>query len=133
VLVNLLTNALRYGRAPVLAEAQPAGNNVVLRIHDSGPGVPKRHEASIWRPFERGAHRGDGIVGSLGIGLSIARTLVEAHGGVIGYRRSDRLGGACFEFTVPAGPPSGEQPRDEPRVAKEPIGVSVAALPASLA
>jgi signal transduction histidine kinase len=102
VLVNLLTNALRYGRPPVLARAALEGQAVIFQVHDAGPGIPKRFEDSIWERFNRGAHRHEPASGGLGIGLPIARALVEAHGGSIHQRRSEVLGGACFEFTLPA-------------------------------
>lgn len=104
VLVNLLTNAMRYGKPPVLARAARAGSAVSFEVHDAGPGIPKRFEHSIWERFERGAHRHERASGGLGIGLHIARALVEAHGGTIHQRRSEVLGGACFEFTLPAAP-----------------------------
>lgn len=104
VLVNLLTNALRYGRPPYLARAERMGPVVVFEIHDAGTGVPKRFEASIWERFDRGAHRHDPAAGGLGIGLPIARALVESHGGRMSQRRSEVLGGACFEFTLSAAP-----------------------------
>jgi signal transduction histidine kinase len=102
VLVNLLNNAARYGRPPFLVSAEARGSAVVFRVHDAGPGVPKRFEASIWERFERGAFRDDPAGGGLGIGLPIAKALVEAHGGSIRHQRSELLGGACFEFTLPA-------------------------------
>ena len=102
ILVNLLNNAVRYGRPPILLSAEAHGPEVVFQVHDAGPGVPKRFEASIWERFERGAFRDDPAAGGLGIGLPIARALVEAHGGSICQHRSELLGGACFEFTLPA-------------------------------
>jgi len=96
VLVNLLTNALRYGGSSIAVTAVSANGSAVIEIHDDGPGVPKRYEETIWERFERGAHRLDAVIPGSGIGLPIARSLVEAHGGTISYRRSKRLGGACF-------------------------------------
>jgi signal transduction histidine kinase len=56
----------------------------------------------VWERFERGAHRFDAHIPGSGIGLPVARALVEAHGGTIRYERSQVLGGACFAFTIPA-------------------------------
>ncbi|MBM3957686.1 MAG: HAMP domain-containing histidine kinase, partial [Gemmatimonadetes bacterium] len=81
VLVNLLANAMRYGQPPILVRARPDGRHALFQVHDAGPGIPRRFEAAIWDRFERGAHRHDSRIGGLGIGLSTARALVEAHGG----------------------------------------------------
>ncbi len=127
VLVNLLTNALRYGRPPVLARAERAGQYVAFQVHDAGPGVPKRYEASIWQRFDRGAFRHEAGAGGLGIGLAIARTIVEAHGGSIGHQRSERLGGACFEFTLPAAPLQPEASTTATLLREGPMAASVPA------
>jgi len=56
----------------------------------------------MWGRFERGFHKVNRDVPGSGIGLSVAKDLVTAHGGTIGYRTSELLGGACFAFTIPA-------------------------------
>jgi signal transduction histidine kinase len=117
ILVNLLTNAIRYGRKRILVGAQRQGPNILFQVHDDGPGVPKRYEAAIWQRFERGAHRGDSAVDGLGIGLPITRALVEAHGGTTHQHRSDRYGGACFEFTIPVPEPDGPGAHPAPALA----------------
>ena len=127
VLVNLLTNALRYGKPPVLARAERVGEGIVFQVHDAGSGVPKRYETSIWQRFDRGALRHEVAAGGLGIGLVIARTMVEAHGGCIGYRRSDRLGGACFEFTLPASPAASTGPAHARGLAERPVPAAIEA------
>jgi len=78
----------------------------VFSVHDDGDGVPNKYQHTIFERFERGAHKFDSAVGGSGIGLSVGRDLVTAHGGEIRYRPSDLLGGACFEFTLPATQPS---------------------------
>lgn len=115
ILVNLLTNAVRYGKHRILLRAEQDGGDVLFQVHDDGPGVPKRFEAAIWQRFERGAHRRGSSVDGLGIGLPIARALVEAHGGTITQHRSNVYGGACFEFTVPVSLPAAGSPTAEPR------------------
>ncbi|HEY7584640.1 MAG TPA: HAMP domain-containing sensor histidine kinase [Acidimicrobiia bacterium] len=102
VLVNLLTNAIRYGRSQIKVVAREEGKAVVFAVHDDGDGVPTKHQSDIWQRFERGAYRHNATVPGSGIGLSVAKDLVIAHGGTIRYRPSDLLGGACFEFTIPA-------------------------------
>src|SRR5690606_37369359 len=100
VLVNLLTNAARYGGPERLVVGRRRGNDVVLEVHDDGPGVPKRYEIMIWDRFERGAHRYNAGVPGSGIGLALVAMLIGAHGGSVGYRRSELLGGACFSVVL---------------------------------
>jgi signal transduction histidine kinase len=69
----------------------------------------------IWEHFERGAHRLDSTTPGLGIGLSIVQAVAESHGGRADYRKSERLGGACFALTIP-----GCVVLDEPARAKIP-------------
>ncbi|HKZ19188.1 MAG TPA: HAMP domain-containing sensor histidine kinase [Acidimicrobiia bacterium] len=101
VLVNLLTNAIRYGRSRITVAAREEGKTVIFAVHDDGDGVPTKHQTDIWQRFERGAYRHNATVPGSGIGLSVAKDLVIAHGGTIRYRPSELLGGACFEFTIP--------------------------------
>jgi K+-sensing histidine kinase KdpD len=77
-------------------------------VHDDGDGVPMKYQTDIFERFERGEHRFDTTVPGSGIGLSVARDLLIAHGTTIVYRQSERLGGACFEFALPVAAPSSE-------------------------
>jgi K+-sensing histidine kinase KdpD len=81
--------------------AKRVGDDLVLEVHDDGPGVPKRYEILIWDRFERGAHRYNAAIPGSGIGLALVSMLVRAHDGTVGYRRSERLGGACFSVVLP--------------------------------
>jgi len=101
VLVNLIINAIRYGGSEILVTAARRGQVVAFAVHDDGHGVPAKFQSDMWERFERGAHKHDTGVPGSGIGLSVAKDLVTAHGGTIGYRTSELLGGACFEFTIP--------------------------------
>jgi signal transduction histidine kinase len=101
ILVNLITNADRYGGNACLIKAFAHGGALVIEVHDSGPGVPKKHELVIWERFERGPNRYNSLVPGTGIGLAVVRAIVEAHGGKAGYRRSDQLGGGCFWVELP--------------------------------
>lgn len=100
-LVNLLSNAVRYGGERALVVARADRRDLILEIHDDGGGVPTRYETMIWRRFERGAHRLDATSPGLGIGLAIVQVVAESHGGRASYRASERLGGACFSVVIP--------------------------------
>ncbi len=101
VLVNLLTNAARYGGPNRLVVARRHNDDLIFEVHDDGPGVPKRYELMIWDRFERGAHRYDAGLPGSGIGLALVSMLMRAHQGTATYRTSERLGGACFVVTLP--------------------------------
>jgi signal transduction histidine kinase len=100
-LVNLLSNAIRYGGDDRAVVATASNGDLIIEVHDSGPGVPVRHQLAIWERFERGANRLNAVVPGSGIGLAIVRAIAEAHGGSVGYRTSELLEGACFFVTVP--------------------------------
>lgn len=96
ILVNLLTNAARYGNDRIEVVVRGSGDRAIIEVHDDGPGVPRRYQDLIWERFERGANRLNGTVPGSGLGLSIVKALIIAHGGTASYRQSERLGGACF-------------------------------------
>jgi signal transduction histidine kinase len=100
-LVNLLSNAVRYGGDQRTVRAVTSGDDLVVEVHDNGLGVPKKHELVIWQRFERGPNRYNAVVPGSGIGLAVVDTIVRVHGGEPGYRRSELLGGACFSMTLP--------------------------------
>jgi two-component system, OmpR family, sensor histidine kinase KdpD len=113
VLVNLLENASKYtpaGSTVVLA-AQVAGADLGVTIADNGPGLPPGREEAVFQKFTRGEK--ETTTPGVGLGLTICRAIVEAHGGVIrGANRPE--GGAIFTFTLPLGtPPDASQAGDE--------------------
>lgn len=101
VLVNLLTNAARYGGKDRLLRVAADGSDLLCEVHDDGAGVPRRFEVRIWERFERGPNRLNSNIPGSGIGLAIVEAIAEAHGGVAAYRQSDELGGACFSVSLP--------------------------------
>ncbi len=98
---SLATNAARYGGPRVAVAAFARRGDMVVEVHDDGHGVPPRYQLAIWERFERGAHRFDATQPGSGIGLALVKAIACAHGGSAEYRRSERLGGACFSLTVP--------------------------------
>jgi signal transduction histidine kinase len=99
VLVNLMMNAERYGGGSTLVRVSTVGDDVVIEVHDDGPGVPTRYEIAIWERFERGANRYNAASPGSGIGLAVVKAVAKAHGGSAEYERSKLLGGACFRVT----------------------------------
>ncbi|MBW3666810.1 MAG: hypothetical protein KY394_04355, partial [Actinobacteria bacterium] len=100
LLVNLLSNAVRYGGSRVKLVVR-TDEDLLIEVHDDGAGVPTRYQEMIWERFERGAHRLDARSPGLGIGLSVVKAVAESHGGSAKYRESELLGGACFSVVIP--------------------------------
>jgi signal transduction histidine kinase len=118
---NLVSNAIKYGNGQVLVTAE-RGVNLVIEVHDDGPGVPTKYEWTIWNRFERGPRRLDSRVPGSGIGLAIVAKVARAHGGHAGYHRSEILGGSCFFISIPARPVTHQVSRiDTPAV--DPVAV----------
>ncbi|MGZ4795284.1 MAG: sensor histidine kinase [Acidimicrobiia bacterium] len=97
VLTNLLANAARYApnQSDVWVAAAREGNSIRVEVSDQGRGVDPADATRIFEPFVHGVESR-----SSGIGLAICRSIVEAHDGTIGVRRTFG-GGATFSFTIP--------------------------------
>ncbi len=79
---NLIDNAIRYGNeAEILLEE--TNEEILIVIGDRGPGVPEEQMASIFEPFVRLESSRSRDTGGIGLGLAIARTIIQAHGGEI--------------------------------------------------
>ena len=89
VLLNLLDNAIKYGRRgqSVLVELTVADPIVRLAVDDEGPGVAPQDVSRVWQPFWRAPGSAEG---GTGLGLAIVRELVERHGGSVAVERSRR-------------------------------------------
>ncbi|WP_437976983.1 sensor histidine kinase KdpD [Sorangium sp. So ce295] len=99
VLINLLENAIKYTPAgsPIGIRGFTEGNVATLEIKDRGPGIPPGEEESLFEKFHRGrGHTQRGI----GLGLTICRGIVTAHGGRITAENRPH-GGATFRVTLP--------------------------------
>jgi two-component system sensor histidine kinase KdpD len=103
VFVNLLQNAFLYAgpSARVTVAARADGGGVAITVADDGPGWAPETERHLFEKFKRGAGN---PAGGLGLGLSICRGIVEAHGGTIAASRGGR-GGAEIRIRLPACPP----------------------------
>jgi two-component system sensor histidine kinase KdpD len=114
VFVNLIENALKYTgqNSPLEIRARTVGGSIQIDFADRGPGLPNGEEERVFEKFYRGPKaRG----GGLGLGLSICRSILKAHGASItGSNREG--GGAVFriELPVPESPPSPEIAEEAP-------------------
>lgn len=79
---NLIDNAVRYGGAAQVALAQEPGF-AVITISDKGPGLPDDQLEAVFEPFVRFEGSRSRDTGGVGLGLAIARTIIQAHGGTV--------------------------------------------------
>ena len=103
VITHLLTNAVKFSPpgSTVSLEYGVRGAEVYLRVTDAGPGVPEEERERIFEAFYQGeSARAKELPGS-GMGLSIARTIAEAHGGSMTLVASELGEGATFEMRLP--------------------------------
>lgn len=103
---NLLDNAIKYSppRSAIVARVLRIADGARVEIHDRGPGVNAEQATSLFEPFARGAARPTGGERSTGLGLYIARRMIELHGGRIGAGPGQDKTGACFWFELPEHP-----------------------------
>lgn len=101
VLVNLIENAVKYSAAgdEVEVAATASNGHVLVSVRDRGPGIPKEHQRLIFEKFARAKVGGSGKPGT-GLGLFIARSIAEAHGGSIEVRSVPGQG-ATFTLALP--------------------------------
>ena len=102
VLINLLTNAHKYSPpgSRVVVRGARAGNECVVSVRDNGPGVPPDEQERIFERFYRSSlHRQDRTA-STGLGLPIARTVAEMHGGRL-WLETAPDGGSIFMLALP--------------------------------
>jgi len=105
VALNLVLNALEAladrplgaERVVLIETARAATHTAIVTIRDTGPGILPERQAAIFEPFITSKPNG------LGVGLSISRTIVEAHGGVIWCESDPAVGGSAFMVAFPLG------------------------------
>jgi PAS domain S-box-containing protein len=102
VLTNLVNNALRFTEAGgrVLVKAEHVEGNVRISVSDTGKGIPPDAQDLIFEKFVQVKGSKETTPGSVGLGLAIAREVVEAHGGKI-WVESQLDKGSIFYFTIP--------------------------------
>jgi signal transduction histidine kinase len=100
IVSNLVTNALRYGTAPVRVTASATNGTLRVSVEDSGPGVAREIEETLFDRFTRAGVARDRVAGT-GLGLAIARAYALAHRGDLRYERGQPTG-ACFVVELPS-------------------------------
>jgi two-component system sensor histidine kinase KdpD len=111
VLTNLLENAVKYTPpgTPLELSVKVMAFDVVVELADRGPGILPGDEERIFEKFVRGHGVGRGV----GLGLTICRSIITAHGGII-WAQNRPEGGAVFRFTLPLeGQPLLQEPEEK--------------------
>jgi two-component system sensor histidine kinase MtrB len=105
---NLVSNAVTHGREPITIVGRPQGDRYQIAVCDGGEGLDERQEGDPFAPF---AHAPEDVptANSLGLGLSVASTLITGLGGSISYAR--RSGTTVFAISLPG---TIEVPTEEP-------------------
>jgi signal transduction histidine kinase len=102
---NLFSNAVKYSSTPCelsIAARRQNGTAVEIEVEDHGPGIPASDLPHIFEPFYRGKVARDEQIEGSGIGLSLVKHVVDAHGGTIRVT-SPEGGGSRFTVLLPAG------------------------------
>jgi len=121
VLMNLAGNAIKFtpegGRIELTA--QQVDNEVQVKVHDDGPGIPPEEQKRIFEAFYRLRKSGEGTEGT-GLGLAITESLVKLQGGSLGLE--SQLGsGSCFYFSLPTAKAVPEARRHTAKIVRKAI------------
>ncbi len=111
IIRNLLSNAASYGGIDITISIQVHGATVSVRVGDNGDGVPPAHAEQIFEPYHR-AHAASPTTGSLGLGLSVSRTLARHMAGDLLYHRVEGI--TIFELQLPSAASGGTLRRSQP-------------------
>jgi len=104
VIINLVDNAIKYTPegASIHISTKRVDDDVVFCVADNGPGIPDQEKESVFRMFYTGATAIADSRRSIGLGLSLCKSIVNAHGGEIAVTDNDPTG-TVFTFTIPTG------------------------------
>jgi signal transduction histidine kinase len=103
VVENLLTNALKYTRAPgtVTVTIREEGEQALLIVTDTGMGILPGYLPRIFEAFSQSVEHAEHARGGLGIGLSLVKAIVELHGGTVAVESAGPGRGSRFEVSLP--------------------------------
>ena len=107
VVTNLVSNALKFtpGGGRVTITLRETSDGVMLRVADTGPGIPAEHLAHVFERFYQVDETLTRAEAGTGIGLALVQELVTLHGGAIEVSSGDLAPGAVFTVTLPLGEP----------------------------
>jgi len=102
VIVNLLSNALRFNRdqGSIVVVSRETEGQVRIEVRDTGAGIPEHELPQIWERFHRVDSSRAREEGGTGLGLAIVRSIVEAHGGTVSAESVPGKG-STLSFTLP--------------------------------
>jgi signal transduction histidine kinase len=120
VLTNFVTNAIKYSQpgTKVIVRATSSDAQVLVEVVDQGPGIPADEAKRLFHEYQKASPRPTAGEPSTGLGLAIARRIVESHGGRIGVDSTVGVG-SNFYFTLPRNPADAARAKAEPSTTHE--------------
>ena len=105
VLTNIVSNAVKYtpSGAAIRAIISQENSSIKFAVSDNGRGIPQEDLERVFEPFYRVSRQGTDRTPGTGLGLALAKSLVELHGGRI-WAESELQKGSTFYFTIPIEP-----------------------------
>ncbi len=110
---NLLSNAIKYGDSgcPITVKVEEIGQSVRISVHNEGRAIPPEEQSSIFEPFFRSQQVRFGKQKGWGLGLTLVRGIIEAHGGEVKLASNPDMG-TTFSLILPKNMDALEQPRN---------------------
>ena len=102
VIINLIDNAIKYSGegSTICLGTEKKDGTIIVSVSDDGPGIPDEEKGRVFEMFYNGKKKVEDSRKSMGLGLALCKSIVEAHGGTI-KADSRESGGVVFSFTLP--------------------------------